>query len=102
MEDIDLAAFEFEAVGLGREHMREIGRDKTMLSAVNQSKRGSEAAETRRQRLRADRALEQARKKELERALEEGLEQTFPASDPVAVTEPAPERPDLRLDAPHS
>ena len=26
----------------------------------------------------------------LERELEEGLEETFPASDPVAVTEPAP------------
>ncbi len=29
-------------------------------------------------------------KKVLERELEEGLEETFPASDPVAVTEPAP------------
>lgn len=28
-------------------------------------------------------------KKVLERELEEGLEETFPASDPVAVTEPA-------------
>jgi hypothetical protein len=27
-------------------------------------------------------------KKKLERELEEGLEDTFPASDPVAVTEP--------------
>jgi hypothetical protein len=31
--------------------------------------------------------------KQLERELEEGLEETFPASDPVAVTEPAPEPP---------
>jgi hypothetical protein len=31
-------------------------------------------------------------KKMLERELEEGLEETFPASDPVAVTEPAPRR----------
>lgn len=30
-------------------------------------------------------------KKTLERELEEGLEETFPASDPVAVTEPAPD-----------
>lgn len=30
---------------------------------------------------------------ELERALEQGLLETFPASDPVAVTEPAPRRP---------
>jgi nicotinate phosphoribosyltransferase len=29
-------------------------------------------------------------KETLERELEEGLEETFPASDPVAVTEPAP------------
>jgi hypothetical protein len=31
-------------------------------------------------------------KQRLERELEEGLEETFPASDPVAVTEPAPDR----------
>jgi hypothetical protein len=30
------------------------------------------------------------KRKRLERALEEGLEETFPASDAVAVTEPAP------------
>jgi hypothetical protein len=30
-------------------------------------------------------------KEELERDLEKGLEDTFPASDPVAVTEPAPD-----------
>lgn len=30
-------------------------------------------------------------KERLERELEEGLEDTFPASDPVAVTEPAPD-----------
>jgi nicotinate phosphoribosyltransferase len=33
-------------------------------------------------------AIEQRR---LEAALEEGLEETFPASDPVAVTEPRPQ-----------
>jgi hypothetical protein len=33
------------------------------------------------------------RQQRLERALEEGLEETFPASDPVAVTEPAPTPP---------
>lgn len=30
-------------------------------------------------------------KEDLERELEEGLEETFPGSDPVAVTEPAPD-----------
>ena len=33
-------------------------------------------------------------KRRLDRALEEGLEETFPASDPVAVTEPAPTPPE--------
>jgi len=36
---------------------------------------------------------ERDRKERLERALEEGLEGTFPASDPVAITEPAPTPP---------
>lgn len=30
-------------------------------------------------------------KEQLERELEEGLEETFPGSDPVSVTEPAPD-----------
>jgi nicotinate phosphoribosyltransferase len=34
---------------------------------------------------------QQTDKQRLERELEEGLEDTFPASDPVAVTEPAPQ-----------
>ena len=36
---------------------------------------------------------EKAEKARLEWALEEGLKETFPASDAVAVTEPAPRRP---------
>ena len=35
-------------------------------------------------------------KEELERDLEKGLEDTFPASDPVAVTEPAPDDDDKK------
>lgn len=35
----------------------------------------------------------EARLRRLEKELEEGLEETFPASDPVAVTEPAPTPP---------
>ena len=34
--------------------------------------------------------VQESDKKVLERELEEGLEETFPASDPVSVTEPAP------------
>lgn len=33
-------------------------------------------------------------KQDLDHALEEGLEETFPASDPVNVTQPAPSRGD--------
>jgi hypothetical protein len=35
------------------------------------------------------RAAEEARRQRLEKALEEGLEETFPASDPVSVIQPA-------------
>jgi hypothetical protein len=34
--------------------------------------------------------IEAERKKTLDEALERGLEDTFPGSDPVAVTQPAP------------
>jgi hypothetical protein len=34
---------------------------------------------------------QESEKQMLERELEEGLEETFPASDPVSVTEPAPD-----------
>jgi hypothetical protein len=37
---------------------------------------------------------EAAEKRRLERALEEGLEETFPGSDPVNVTQPAPSKAD--------
>ena len=36
-----------------------------------------------------------AEKRRLEEALEEGLEETFPGSDPVSVTQPAPSDGDL-------
>jgi hypothetical protein len=41
---------------------------------------------------RRDRERKKAEQERLEAALEEGLKGTFPASDPVAVTQPAPER----------
>jgi hypothetical protein len=37
---------------------------------------------------------ESAEKRRLDEALEEGLEETFPGSDPVNVTQPAPSRGD--------
>ncbi len=39
------------------------------------------------------REAEETERERLERQLEEGLEETFPASDPVSVTEPAPAPP---------
>jgi hypothetical protein len=49
---------------------------------------------------RHDRERKKAEQERLEAALEEGLKGTFPASDAVAVTQPAPERsflPDIEL-----
>ena len=39
---------------------------------------------------KAKRDSDEALKRRLERSLEQGLEDTFPASDPVNVTQPAP------------
>jgi hypothetical protein len=39
-------------------------------------------------------AAEANEKRRLDRALEEGLEETFPGSDPVNVTQPAPSKAD--------
>jgi hypothetical protein len=41
-------------------------------------------------------ADDDAKKVELEEQLEEGLEETFPASDPVSATQPAPSEGDAR------
>ena len=38
-----------------------------------------------------------AEKRQLDQALEEGLEETFPGSDPVNVTQPAPSKPDHHI-----
>jgi hypothetical protein len=42
-------------------------------------------------------ADESAEKQRLDDALEEGLEETFPGSDPVNVTQPAPSKGDRRV-----
>ena len=42
---------------------------------------------------KSDAEKKKDRRQRLEKALEEGLEATFPASDAVAVTEPAPTLP---------
>jgi hypothetical protein len=38
-----------------------------------------------------------AEKRRLDQALEEGLQETFPASDPVNVIQPPPSKEDLRI-----
>jgi hypothetical protein len=38
-----------------------------------------------------------AEKRRLDQALEEGLEETFPGSDPVNVTQPAPSKADHHI-----
>jgi hypothetical protein len=45
-----------------------------------------------------DRKPADAMQRKLDEKLEEALEETFPASDPVAVTEPAPTSPEDGLD----
>ena len=44
---------------------------------------------------------DRAEKRELDDALEEGLEETFPASDPVNVTQPAPSKGDHHIKRKH-
>jgi hypothetical protein len=45
---------------------------------------------------KSKRDREEVRKRRLERSLERGLEDSFPASDPINVTQPAPTRRDKR------
>jgi hypothetical protein len=44
-----------------------------------------------------DLSRDREEKRRLDDALEEGLKQTFPASDPVNVTQPAPSKGDLHI-----
>jgi hypothetical protein len=47
---------------------------------------------SRQRRSKPDKEQQDAERDRLEAALEAGLEATFPASDAVAVTQPAPDR----------
>jgi hypothetical protein len=46
---------------------------------------------------RPDRDSEVARKRRLDRALDVGLRDTFPGSDPLSITQPAPSKLDRRI-----
>jgi hypothetical protein len=56
------------------------------IPEITMSKSGSEP-----------KAANGAEKRRLDAALEEGLEETFPASDPVNVTQPAPSKGDHHI-----
>jgi len=45
---------------------------------------------------KATREREEAQKRKLEKSLEQGLEDSFPASDPINVTQPARSAPDKK------
>ena len=44
-----------------------------------------------------EKPADKAEKRRLDEALEEGLEETFPASDPVNVTQPPPSKGDIHV-----
>ena len=46
---------------------------------------------------RSAESVKSAEKRRLDEALEEGLEETFPASDPVNVTQPPPSKDDHHI-----
>ena len=46
---------------------------------------------------RDPKSAESADKRRLDQALEEGLEETFPGSDPVSVTQPPPSKADHQI-----
>ena len=46
---------------------------------------------------RDPKSVEDADKRRLDQALEEGLKETFPGSDPVSVTQPPPSKADRRI-----
>ncbi len=45
----------------------------------------------------ASRSAKETEKRHLDEALDEGLEETFPGSDPVNVTQPAPSKGDNHI-----
>ena len=68
-------------------------RGRTEMSRQNALREMSEMANLNLNRAKPEAKKNKDRQRRLEKALEEGLRETFPASDPVAVTEPAPTPP---------
>jgi len=67
------------------------------MGIPNDSEMENEALEAKRKRQETEQEREEARKRtRLERSLEEGLQDSFPASDPINVTQPPPSAQDKR------
>ena len=59
------------------------------MGIPNETEMGNELLETKRKRVDAEKEQEDAlRRSRLEKSLEEGLQDSFPASDPINVTQP--------------
>jgi len=67
------------------------------MGIPNETEMENEVLEAKRKREETEKEREDARKRsQLERSLEEGLEDSFPASDPINVTQPPPSVQDKR------
>jgi hypothetical protein len=95
------AKAKFKSCGLCREPLVPVGEPQSVVSVRNIEEvgEGEEVQDSNQQSKGRPRTRAKPAKKSedtrnrLDRALEEGLEETFPASDAVAVVEPAPRRP---------
>ncbi|MBU6456899.1 MAG: hypothetical protein KGK16_07585 [Bradyrhizobium sp.] len=61
------------------------------MTGSHSGAKGARAAETKAGEIR------RAEKRRLDEALEEGLQETFPGSDPVSITQPPPSKGDHHL-----
>jgi hypothetical protein len=67
------------------------------MGIPNETEMENELLEAKRKREETEKEREEARKRSrLERSLEEGLKDSFPASDPINVTQPPPSVQDKR------
>jgi bifunctional non-homologous end joining protein LigD len=92
VSDPDILVDEPQSVVSGRD-IDEVGEgDEVWDSSSSRQERSGEKPRAGAKRAKRASKSEDARNR-LDRAIEEGLEETFPASDAIAVVEPAPRRP---------
>ena len=66
-----------------------VSERRSAMGIPNETEMGNELLETKRKRVDAEKEQEDAlRRSRLEKSLEEGLQDSFPASDPINVTQP--------------